>query len=137
MPSFLSPLLARSGDFVLRNTRTGAVLADHLELAGDSAHRRRGLLGRDRLDDGHVLVIAPCAAVHTFFMRFAIDVLFVKKSGVVVKCAHRVRPWRIAAALGAYAAIECPAGTLERTQTRAGDLVLIDPAPAAADGPRG
>jgi uncharacterized membrane protein (UPF0127 family) len=128
--SLLSPLVERPGDCLLRNTRAGTVLADHVELAGDSASRRRGLLGRDHLDDGHALVIAPCGGVHTFFMRFAIDVLFVRRDGRVVKCAHAVRPWRIALAPTAYAAIECPAGTLRRAETRRGDRVAFEPASA-------
>ncbi len=126
MASLLTPLLDRPGAYLLRNTRTGTIVARHLEIAGDSASRRRGLLGRDGLDEGHALVIAPCNSIHMFFMRFAIDVLFVARDGRVVKCAHDVRPWRISIAWRAYAAIECPAGTLKRTDTRPGDLVTLE-----------
>ena len=136
MASIFSPLVERPGDYVLRNARAGTLVAEHVELAMDRASRRHGLLGRDRLDDGHALVIAPCGSVHTFFMRFAIDVLFVKKDGRVVKCAHDVRPWRIALAPTAYAAIECPAGTLRRTATARGDRMVFEPAPADPAGRR-
>jgi len=125
--SFLSPLSKNPTGYLLRNTRTGHVVGAHLELAGESASRRRGLLGRDRLDEGQALVIVPCGAVHTFFMRFAIDVLFVAKDGRVVKCAHDVKPWRIAAALTAHAAIETSAGTLRRCGTRRGDRLILEP----------
>ncbi len=124
--ALFTPLLTGTGPWALRNTRTGAVLATDVELAGDSASRRRGLLGRDRLEPGHALAIAPCGAIHTFFMRFAIDVLFVRKDGRVVKCADDVRPWRIAIALTAYAAIELPAGTLRESGTRRGDRVAFE-----------
>lgn len=125
--ALLTPLLRDSGQHALRNTRTGTILANQIELAGDSASRRRGLLGRDRFDAGQAMVIAPCGGVHTFFMRFAIDVLFVSKDGRVVKCAHRVRPWRIALALTAYAAIELPAGTLQASNCTRGDGVVFEP----------
>lgn len=125
--AFLTPLLSGPAPCLLRNERAEQVLASQIELAGDSKTRRRGLLGRDRLEPGHALVIAPCGSVHTFFMRFSIDVLFITRKGRVVKCAHEVRPWRIALALTAYAAIELPAGTLRRTGTRRGDQLLLTP----------
>ncbi len=124
--SFLTPFLKQPGEYRLRNARTGTVLATYLEIASDSASRRRGLLGRDRLEAGHALVIAPCGGVHTFFMKFTIDVLFVKKDGRVVSVAHNLRPWRIALAVTAYAAIEFPAGTLGRADTRRGDLLVVE-----------
>ncbi len=126
--SFLSPLAKRPADYILRNARTGETVAAHLELAGDSSSRRRGLLGRDGLDEGHALVIVPCGAIHTFFMRFAIDVAFVARDGRVVKCAHQVRPWRLAAALTAHAAIEMKAGSLRQSGTERGDRLVLDTA---------
>ncbi len=132
--TLFTPLLTGTGDCTLVNPRTGTTLATHTELAGDSASRRRGLLGRDRLDAGHALAIAPCNAIHTFFMRFSIDVLFVRKDGRVVKCAHGVRPWRIALAPTAYAAIELPAGTLDATSTERGDHVVFQPVDHRSSG---
>ncbi len=132
MASLLTPILERPGDYLLRDTRTGTIIASHVELATDSASRRRGLLGRDRLEPGHAMVIAPCGGVHTFFMRFAIDVLFVRKDGRVVKCAHALAPWRIALAPRAYAAIECPAGTLRDAGAQRGDLVRFEPVGGSA-----
>lgn len=133
-PSFLAPLAERPGGCRLRNTRAGTVLAERIELAADSKSRKRGLLGRDHLDEGHALVIVPCGAVHTFFMRFAIDVLFVRRDGRVVKCAHGVRPWRIAVALAAHAVIELPAGALRRSGTGRGDRLVFEPTMPAPSG---
>ena len=133
-PSFLAPLAGQPEGWRLRNTRGGIVLAERVELAADSASRKRGLLGRDHLDEGHALVIVPCAAVHTYFMRFAIDVLFVRRDGRVVKCAHGVRPWRIALALTAHAVIEMPAGALRRSGTSRGDRLVFEPIPPASSG---
>ena len=126
MKSFLGPLL-RSNDssFALTNTRNNQVVARTLLTAFDSASRRKGLLGRDSLPEGSALIIAPSSAIHTFAMRFAIDVLFVAKDGRVVKMRQAVPARRIAVALRAFAVIELPAGALERSDTRAGDQLQL------------
>ena len=121
MPSFLSPLIKEpETSFVLRNARTGECLADRLEPAFDSATRNRGLLGRDGLDRGSALILAPCASVHTWFMRFPIDVVFVKKTGEVAKVRSAVGPWRIAVALRRGAASGWCRRAPGRRHTRAG-----------------
>jgi uncharacterized membrane protein (UPF0127 family) len=72
------------------------------------------------LDDGSALSIAPCHAIHTFFMRFAIDALFVSRDGRVLKVRGDVGPRRIAAAWRAFAVVELRAGAIERSGTRKG-----------------
>jgi len=105
--SFLEPLLGSSpAKPVLLNERTGSVVASEIELAADSAARNRGLLGRSSLAPGAVMIIAPCNAIHTFFMKFTIDVVFVDRGGRVRKVYKAVRPWRIRMALGSYAVLE-------------------------------
>ena len=124
--AFLSPLLRKSdGSLTLVNSRSGRLLAHSLAGAFDSSSRRTGLLGRDRLDEGHALIIAPTSAIHTFFMRFPIDVAFVRRDGRVVSVRRGLKPWRIAFALGAHAAIELPTGTLAGSETVAGDTLII------------
>jgi uncharacterized membrane protein (UPF0127 family) len=124
--TFLSPILEESADsYILQNSRTGLVLAVEIEPAFESKARNRGLLGRANLDDGSALILAPCSSIHTFFMRFAIDVLFVKKDGRVVKMYSALPAWRIAFAFGAFAAIELPAGTAAASDTRSGDTVVL------------
>ena len=130
-------MLFRSGNdaaaSLLVNERTGSVLAADLEAALDSRSRRRGLLGRDGLAERHALVLAPCNAVHTCFMRFPIDVLFVARDGRVLKIVERVRAWRVTASLRAFATIELPAGALRRAGLVVpGDRVAIRP--LAVDG---
>jgi uncharacterized membrane protein (UPF0127 family) len=123
---FLDPLVdAAPGEHALTIARTGATLASHVELAGDAERRRVGLLGRDGLAATHALVIAPCNAVHMFFMRFAIDVVFVDRAGVVLKVARHLRPWRIAISPRAFAAIELAAGGADGVQR--GDRLLVGP----------
>ena len=127
MPHFLSPLVGGSSKTLrLRNERTGLALASSIESAFDSATRRRGLLGRDALDPDAALVLAPCSGIHTFFMRFPIDVLFVRRDGVVAKVCGSMKPWRIAIAFGALAVIELRAGAAAGIER--GDVLTIDPA---------
>lgn len=126
MPSFLSPLLKQpSADYVLRNARTGECLASMVEGAFDSATRNRGLLGRDSFAPGSALIIAPCTSVHTWFMRFPIDVVFVSKLGEIKKVRPAVGPWRLAAAWNSFAVVELPAGGAGNS--RPGDILQIVP----------
>lgn len=126
--NFLAPLgRSPSAAWHLRNTRTGDILADRVSGAFDSTARRQGLLGRVSWDQGHALVIAPCNAIHTFFMKFPIDVVFVRRDGTVVKAQGPVPPWRLAGALRAYAVIELPGGALTRCETRRGDVLELAP----------
>lgn len=129
MSHFLRPLLRRGGTTdSLVNERTGSIVARVVEVAVDSRSRRRGLLGRDSLREHHALIIAPCNAVHTWFMRFPIDVLFVARDGRVLKIVDRIGAWRVTASLRAFAAIELPAGTLRRGGLARGDRLVIRPA---------
>jgi len=127
MKSFLDPL-RQSGapSLVLTNTRNDQVVADTLLRAFDSASRRQGLLKRDFLPEGSALVIAPTSAIHTFFMRFAIDVAFVAKDGRVLKVRRAMPPWRMAAAWRGFAVVELAAGALDRAGVQPGDLLRID-----------
>jgi uncharacterized membrane protein (UPF0127 family) len=124
--SFLSPLLRSSeSSFELTNTRNNRIVARTLITAFDSASRRQGLLKHDSLPAGSALIIAPSSAIHTFSMRFAIDVAFVTRDGQVLKVRSAMPPWRIAAAWRAFAVIELPAGVLEHSETRVNDLLRI------------
>jgi uncharacterized membrane protein (UPF0127 family) len=126
MKSFLDPLLQRSAPaLALTNDRTNHVLARTLLTAFDSESRRRGLLKFDSLPDGSCLIIAPSNAIHTFFMRFSIDVAFVSKSGRVLKVRSNLRPCRIAAAFRGFAVIELPSGALARAGTEPGDTLRL------------
>ena len=123
---FLRPLLkSEDGPFRLLNERTGLQVATTLEPAFDSATRKRGLLGRDSLPTGHALIIAPSNMVHTFFMRFPIDILFVTRDGRVVKASPNVPARRVVGALRGFAVIELAAGELARSQTIAGDRIAV------------
>jgi uncharacterized membrane protein (UPF0127 family) len=111
--------------FALVNERTHAPVATTVELALTRVSRRRGLLGRDHLGASAALILAPCAAVHTAFMRFAIDLVFLDRDGCAVKVLADVPPWRIALALRAYAVVEMAAGSLRRVDVAVGDRLSV------------
>jgi len=124
--SFLSPMLgATSSGLVIRNLRNQRQLADRLIAAFDSSTRRTGLLRHEAFPEGSAMLIAPTNAIHTFFMRFPIDVAFVTREGRIVKARHSLPPWRMAVAPRAFAVIELPAGTLAQCETVTGDALAI------------
>jgi uncharacterized protein len=112
MTSFLEGWAGSSGrHLALIDATDGRVVVPDLELAIDSRTRRKGLLGRDGLATGAGLIIAPSNAVHTFFMRFPIDIVFLDRSGTVLKIRHNVPARRVAVSATAHAVLELPAGT--------------------------
>lgn len=125
---FLQPLLHPGGASLgLYNTRTSQVLAQQLEFAADSRTRRRGLLGRAGLAPHAAMIIAPCNAIHTFFMRFTIDVVFANREGYVLRLCPNLRPWRMAMAIRGFAAIELAAGSIGAAGLRPGDQLGLQP----------
>lgn len=115
------------GPLSLVNESTKAAIAQRVELAVSRTERRRGLLGRRRLETGAALILTPCFAVHTAGMQFPIDVVFVNRHGLAVRVVRQLAPWRIAIATGAHAVIELPAGTVARCDLRTGDRVSLVP----------
>ncbi|HLY40849.1 MAG TPA: DUF192 domain-containing protein [Terracidiphilus sp.] len=105
-------------------------LGDYIEVADRGPTRAKGLLGRKQLDPGGGMWIVPCESVHTFFMQFPIDLVYLDKGNRVRKVRHAVRPWRTSVCLSAHSIIELPAGTILRTKTEKGDLVEFIPSGA-------
>ena len=109
----------------LINERTRAPIATEVELASTRATRRRGLLGRDSLSPSSALMLTPCVAVHTAFMRFAIDVMFLDIDGHAVKLVSDVAPWRMTASVRAHTVVEMAAGSLRRHAIALGDRLYL------------
>ena len=107
---------------VLNITRH-AVLASRLEVANSGSRRSKGLLGRARLDPGEGLWILPCEAVHTFFMQFPIDLVYLDRKNRIRKIRSAVPPWRLSACLSAHSVLELVPGTIRDTQTQPGDIL--------------
>ena len=97
-------------------------------VARTTRQRITGLLGRRGLGEHEGLVILDCRAIHTCFMRFAIDAMFVDRAWGVVAIHHALPPWRFTwVAWKAHAVIELPAGTVERAGIRVGDHLIVEP----------
>ena len=110
------------------NATRGAVLAERAGLADSTMTRAVGLLGQANLPEGSGLVIDPCTSIHMFFMRFAIDALYVAHNGTVVRVVPNLRPWRLGPiSLRSRYVVELPAGTAARTGTQPGDQVRVEP----------
>jgi hypothetical protein len=116
---------------ILNKTRS-TVLATRAEVAGESGSRRRGLLGRTGLAEGEGLWIVPCEAVHCFFMKFTIDVVFLDRKRRVVKVRPSLKPWRIAGCLRAHSVLELPEGVIAASGTQPGDELVFEEDPAGA-----
>ena len=110
---------------IVRNQTRNTVLADAAEVADTSEKRRTGLLKHDRLDPGQGLWIVPCESVHSFFMKFAIDLVYLDRNKKVRKVRHRMVPWRLSACLTAHSILELPAGAVAASGTQAGDQLEI------------
>jgi uncharacterized membrane protein (UPF0127 family) len=110
------------------NLTRGTVLANSLEVADTGSKRNKGLLGRKGLADGEGLWIVPCESVHTFFMQFPIDLIYLDRENRIKKVRENVPAWRLSACLSARSILELPAGTIRSTQTERGDLLTFSPA---------
>lgn len=111
----------------ISNLTRQVVLADRVEVADRGVKRSKGLLGRDGLEPGEGLWIVPCEAVHTFFMRFPIDLVYVDRDKRVKKVRSDVMPWRMSACLSAHSVVELASGTVRETQTESGDQLEFSP----------
>ena len=110
----------------MRNHTRNTVLGDAVELADTSETRRVGLLKHERLEPGSGLWIVPCESVHTFFMQFPIDLVYLDNQRQVRKVRHAVPAWRLSACLTAHSILELPAGTAEKSGTLPGDELVME-----------
>ena len=108
------------------NLTNNHILAENVLLSDSFLERLRGLLGRESLEKNHAMILRPSNSVHTFFMRFPIDVLFVDRNNKVIKIANNLGPYK---ATGIYFksafVIELPSGVIGSTHTVEGDRLQI------------
>jgi uncharacterized membrane protein (UPF0127 family) len=113
------------------NDRTRSAVALEVDVAITRAARRRGLLGRESLGPNEGLLLSPCKAVHTFGMRFPIDVIFIDRDGRAVRIVRSLAPWRMSMSARAKAVIELAAGQAAAADIQVGDLLYLAPTPPA------
>ena len=109
------------------NTTRDTILAERAWRAVTLRERMKGLLGKDKLEEGRALLISPCTSIHSFFMRFRFDAAFVDPDGVVLHMIHSMKKWRMSKWVArARGVIEFPAGVLERSGTQRGDKLKFE-----------
>ena len=107
-------------------SKGGKVIARRVKCADTSAQRRKGLLGQSQMDPEEGLYIAPCEWVHTFGMKFAIDVAFLAADGRVLTIHHSLKPNRLSnISFRAAGVLELAAGRLRATDTARGDIIVL------------
>lgn len=111
---------------IVQNPGRATSLGEAIQVADTAALRVKGLLGRECLEDGQGLLFRGCSSLHTFFMQFPIDIVFLDRKQKVLKVASSVRPFKLVAApFRAYYALELPAGAIETSGTHVGDHLLF------------
>jgi uncharacterized membrane protein (UPF0127 family) len=86
----------------------------------------KGLLGRSGLEEDEGILLRPASSIHMFFMRFAIDAVFLDRELNVLKIAPTLKPWRMASKRGSRSVLELPAGRCERVRLREGSRLSLD-----------
>lgn len=113
--------------FSARNGNSGCVLAKRVGVAATRRARAIGLLRHKALPEGEGLWIVPSRGVHTWGMRFAIDVVALDARGRVVDLVAGMKPWRMRLPrAGCVGVLELPSGTIARSGTRLGDEVVFE-----------
>ena len=115
------------------NLTRHTVLATCMEVADSGPKRNKGLLGRKGLGPGEGLWIIPCESVHTFFMQFPIDLVYLDRNNRIKKLRSDVPPWRLSACFSAHSVLELASGTIRNTQTQPGDALEFSPASLPGD----
>lgn len=108
------------------NLTKNTVVAQNALIADGLFPRMRGLLGRESLGPGEGLILRPCNSIHTFFMRFPIDAVFLDRSGLVIKAYHSLPAWRLSRTFfRSVMCLELPAGAITQSLTQKGDRLQI------------
>jgi len=104
----------------------GTVVCERCVVADSAWSRTKGLLGRPSLPEEEGILLRPAGSIHMFFMRFAIDAVFLDREMRVLRVAADLQPWRMAGKRGAKMVLELPAGRCERAGVSTGDGLTLD-----------
>jgi uncharacterized protein len=125
--TLLSSLRPRDEKLIVDLTG-GSLVCERVAIADRPRKRMRGLLGKSSLPPGEGMLLQPAPSIHTLFMRFPIDAVFVDGSFRVVKIVTQLQSWRVASARRARAVLELAAGEASRRKIKVGDeLGIVDP----------
>ncbi len=112
----------------VHNVTRESIIASNVRIATSFLERGRGLMFTSGLASDEGLLIDPCGSIHMFFMRFALDVLYVDRDNVVIRTQRGIKPWRVGPlhTRGAKYVIELPVGSIDRSGTEVGDQLRLD-----------
>ncbi len=111
---------------MLYNISNDRVIAENISIADNFLKRLKGLMGRKALKKSEGLMLMSCNSIHTCFMRFPIDVVFLDMDFKVISLKKEVKPWRLVSIVKkAYIAVELPAGAVEFKEISLGDRLII------------
>jgi len=97
--------------FRIENKREGTTVAERAKLANTFFSRLKGLLGTKQLGEGEALILEPCQSIHTFFMKYDLDIIFLDKKNIIVGVAEHLKPNRLSSFYRkASKAVELPSG---------------------------
>jgi len=99
------------------------ILLSQLSVTNSTLERMRGLLGSAPLDNNSGLLINPCNSIHTWFMKYPIDIIFIDKQGVIKKIVQAIKPWRFAWCFGAVSTLELGAYNAQRLKLQKGQKI--------------
>ncbi|MFH1678861.1 MAG: DUF192 domain-containing protein [Candidatus Omnitrophota bacterium] len=112
------------------NLRNNAILADKAKIADSFMTRLVGLLNRMSLDKGEALILMPSNSIHSIFMRFTIDAIFLDKNGKIIGLLPSFKPFRLSPIyFNAVLTIELPESTIKLTNTKLGDPIKLEEFP--------
>ena len=111
---------------ILLNEHKKTILASRCYSANSFFSRLKGLMGEKSLPEGTGLIITPCNSIHMFFMKFPLDAVFIDKNSRVIHIIENLRPWKVSRLIvKARSVIELPQGTVSRTGTSLGDVLIF------------
>lgn len=111
---------------IILNKTKQTVLSKHATLADTVFSRLKGLLGKKNIGNDEALIITQCRSIHMFFMKFAIDVIFIDRKNIVVGVVKNIKPFQMSSYFfHAAAAIELPVGVIASSETQKGDQIAI------------
>jgi uncharacterized membrane protein (UPF0127 family) len=122
-------VIARAGYVCIHNLTSCSTVAASVLVADTPWSRRRGLLGRPKLEAHEGLWIVPCESVHTVGMNYSIDLLYLNRRRQAIKIVESLAPRRVSLCLRAHSVIELAAGTLKLSGTMIGHQLMVSPLP--------
>ncbi len=108
----------------IRVATTERLLLEHARKTETILERTRGLLGCQELEQGEGLLLTPCNSIHTFFMKFSLDIIFLNRGGTIVKMIESLTPWKVSGCWASTAVLEVSAGLISNTGLQIGDQLI-------------